>query len=220
MATIMESITVEERIARQQAELHNAQIKERYRRLQNAEADQFAQSYTQETNAAQYTVRASVLAPEKPVYSTPSVQETPIVEQVPQITEYVREKIENPVFTTEKFQSAQQAPVMGTAAEPVMEIAVAPVVHTVSAVAAEPQYSLSRAAKIAMAAFGATVALMLTFIGINSGIIRQKTEQLNALERGNQELRMQNAELEERLQNAKSEDAIREYALSQGMIQG
>ena len=53
MATIMESITVEERIARQQAELHNAQIKERYRRLQNAEADQFAQSYTQESNAAQ-----------------------------------------------------------------------------------------------------------------------------------------------------------------------
>ena len=156
MATIMESITVEERIARQQAELHNAQIKERYRRLQNAEADQFAQSYTQESNAAQYTVRASVLAPEKPVYSTPSVQETPIVEQVPQITEYVREKIENPVFTTEKFQSAQQTPVMETAAAPVMEIAVAPVTHTASAVAAEPQYSLSRAAKIAMAAFGTT----------------------------------------------------------------
>ena len=101
-----------------------------------------------------------------------------------------------------------------------MEIAIAPVTHTASAVAAEPQYSLSRAAKIAMAAFGTTVALMLTFIGINSGIIRQKTEQLNALERGNQELRMQNAELEERLQIAKSEDSIREYALSQGMIQG
>ena len=219
MATIMELEKNAAALAEQQArELHNARIQECYRRLQNAESSQFMQETTNIANTD--SVRASVLAPEKPVYSTPSVQETPIVEQVPQITEYVREKIENPVFTTEKFQSAQQTPVMETAAAPVMEIAVAPVTHTASAVAAEPQYSLSRAAKIAMAAFGTTVALMLTFIGINSGIIRQKTEQLNALERGNQELRMQNAELEERLQIAKSEDSIREYALSQGMIQG
>ena len=42
MATLMENQTIRNLTVEKEAELHNAQIAERYRRLQDAEADQFA----------------------------------------------------------------------------------------------------------------------------------------------------------------------------------
>ena len=55
-----------------EAQQHNAQISERYRRLQSAVADQFAsESYAE-------PVRASVSTLERPTYEAP-VQETPVV---------------------------------------------------------------------------------------------------------------------------------------------
>ena len=203
----MATLTEEKRInltATKQAELHNAQIAERYRRLQNAEADQFA-SATQ--NHTDYTVRATVLAPEAPATS-----QTPITEQTPQITEFVRERIETPVFTTEKFERiAENETTMMKPVEIPMQA---------TAVVASEQYSLSRMAKTVMAVFATVVVMLLTLICINTQIIQRKSIQLRNLEQQKEELMERNEEIARRIENAKSEETIKEYALSQGMIQG
>ena len=203
MATLTEEKTIN-LTANKQAELHNAQIAERYRRLQDAEADQFASETHNET---QYTVRASVLPPE-----APKTFETPITEQTPQVTEYVRERIETPVFTTEKFERAMEnSPVMTKPVEIPMQ--------AVSVATAE-QYSLSNMAKLVMAVFATVVVMMLTLICINTQIIQRKSLELRNLEQQREELVERNAEIQRRIEIAQSEETIREYALSQGMIQG
>ena len=187
---------------------HNAMIAERYRRLQDAEADQFAESYL-----ADEPVRASVIAPEKPVFITPTV-ETPATEQTPQVTEFVRTRIESPVFTTEKFDNIQET--TADVSAPV-EIAIP---TQATALALEEQYSLSHMAKAVLAAFVATVLLMLTLICVNTQIIRIKSVRVQDLEQQKEQLAQDIAELQSRIQAAQSEEAIREYALSNGMILG
>lgn len=216
MATLMDK-RIDYLTEDKQAQLHNAQIKERYRRLQSAEADQF-DSETEMRSETEYTVRASVLAPERP-----AVADTPVTEQTPQVTEFVREKIDSPVFTTEKFdragaieQERNYAPVVMPAPVemPVQAQAPAAVVST------ETQYSLSRMAKMVMAAFAAVVVLMLTLICVNTQILSRKSAELKDLERQRQELVEHNEEIQRRIEDAQSEETIREYAISNGMIQG
>lgn len=207
MATLTEE-KIMNLTADKQAELHNAQIAERYRRLQDAEADQFA---SETHNQAKYAVRASVLTPE-----APAIFQTPVTEQTPQVTEFVRERIENPVFTTEKFERAtENAPVAVKPVEIPMQA-----VSTTTAVATAEEYSLSRMAKMVMAVFATVVVMMLTLICINTQIIQNKSMQLRNLERQREELVERNEEISRRIENAKSEETIKEYALSQGMIQG
>ena len=194
-----------------EAELHNAGINERYRRLAEAEERQFGES-----NATETTVRASVLAPERPVFISPTAENIPTVEQMPTVTEYVRTRVETPVFTTEKFSGiTEEAPVAVQA--PVEMPAQAAVVAV--ATVEEAQYSLTRMAKMVMAAFATLVAVMLAVICINTQIINQKTLQLQALEMQRAELLEENAEIQNRIAQARSEEAIREYAKSQGMIE-
>lgn len=215
MATLLEYERTETQTQTQtqtrEAQLHNAGIKERYRRLAAAEERQFGES-----NATENTVRASVLAPERPAFTSPTAENIPAIEQMPTVTEYVRTYAESPVFTTEKFSGiTEETPVAVQA--PVEMIAQAPV----AAVAAieEVQYSLSRMAKIVMAAFATLVAVMLAVICINTQIISQKTLQLEALEAQRAELLEENAEIQSRIAQARSEETIREYAKSQGMIE-
>ena len=89
----------------------------------------------------------------------------------------------------------------------------------VVAVAQEAQYSLSNMAKVVMAVFAALVTVMLAVICINTQIINQKTLQLQALETQRAELLEENAEIQSRIMEARSEESIREYANSQGMIE-
>lgn len=208
MATL-EDVRTKEIAALKEAELHNAGIQERYRRLREAEERQFS-APTQ--NAAEYTVRASVLAPEKPAFST--FENVPQTAQTPEITQFVRESAA-PVFTTEKFETftaeqAVQAPV---------EI---PVARVEQAVQAEQvaQYSLSAFAKKAIFAFCATVTLMTSLIGVNTHLINKKRVEIANLQATQRQLLQENAEIERRIQDATSEESIREYALSQGMIKG
>ena len=214
METILERMTLQQQLAEQEAQKHNAQIKERYKRLQDAEADQFAQSYIQETNATDYTVRASVLAPEKP---SVSVDETPVFEQTPQVTEFVREKIDAPVFTTEKFQAIETPVVQETTVAAVETQAVQ--MQAPTAVAVESQYSLTHFAKMMLVAFATAVLVMLTLICVNTQLIRQKTVELQNLQAQNVQLQEEYAALQSRIQDAISQETIQEYALSQGMIQ-
>ena len=190
-----------------EAQKHNAMISERYRRLQDAEADQFGSSasYTQ-------SVSASVATPEKTV-STTQVS-APAFAQEAKVVEYVRSRIETPVFTTEKFATTVQDTV-------VTPITPAPVeICAPTQAVQEEQYSLTRMAKAVMVAFATLVMVMLTVICINTHIINRKTIRIQNLEEKRQELIEQNAEIQRRIQNAQSEDTIREFALSQGMILG
>lgn len=211
MATLLDkSVTVE-----REAQLHNAQINERYRRLQNALADQFAESTQEVRDESAYAVRASVLTPE-----APAVESTPVTEQTPQVTEFVRERVDAPVFTTEKFDFTTQAPTPVATQAPVelqypMQ---APVQNT--SVAKQVEYSLSRMAKVVMATFVALVVVMLTFICLNTHKLEFKRIKVKNLEEKRQELIERNEELQRRIEQAQSEDVIREYALSQGMIRG
>ena len=195
-----------------EAQKHNAQISERYRRLQDAEADQFGSS-TVNAPVASVTV-----APEKTV--RPVFEQTPALAQAPQVTEYVRSRIETPVFTTEKFSNMTATAV----ATPVISAPVAPmpveVYAPVQAVEKEEQYSLTRMAKAVIAVFATLVIAMLTLICINTQIINQKTIRIQNLEEKRQELIEQNAEIQRRIERAQSDETIREYALSQGMILG
>ncbi len=206
MATLLENQIVRTSVEKE-AELHNAQIKERYRRLQDAEADQFAEAETVTTNnATDFITRAFASSPTAPVQ-----------EQVPEVTEYVRERIDSPVFTTEKFERLQNN------ATPVNAMPVQFLVQTVAPVAVsnqETQYSLTRLAKTVMAAFAAVVVLMLTLICVNTNLINQKAYYLRSLEAQKQELVETYSEIQARLERATSDDAIEEWAQANGMIRG
>lgn len=209
MATLMETQTMKNLTVEKEAELHNAQINERYKRLQNAEADQFAEETEDIRSESAYSVRASVLTPEAPV-----VENTATFEQIPQVTEFVREKA--PVFTTEKFNHIAET----TAPVAIQAHVSIPVQEPVTAVAKQAEYSLTAMAKAIMATFVAVVIMMLTLICINTQTIERKSIQLKNLEKQREELVEQNEELQRRIEIAQSEETIREYALSQGMIQG
>ena len=190
-----------------EAQKHNEQISERYRQLFSAEATQFSSSVA-ETRVEEPRASVSVLEREK----TFAPVETPVFEQAPQVTEFVHEKVTNPVFTVEKFERVEN---VATTQEVIMPTFTTPTMAQEVAIAQEISYSLSPMAKIAMAVAGVLAVGMMSLIGVNSQIIRQKTVRLNNLQQQKRELISQNAELEERIKTATSEDTIRAWAESQ-----
>lgn len=193
----------------QEAQLHNAQISERYRILKNAEERQFGS----QTNEAVTHVEAT-LATEKPVY-TSTMQELDTFEKLPTVTEFIPTAS---VFTTERFNTAEENQSQKTVYSTVEALSTTKTAETVVSVQ-EEQYALSRVAKMIMVAFVTTVMVMLALICINTHLINQKRASIEILEAKQQQLLQENAQLQERIQNATSEEAIREFALSQGMIQ-
>lgn len=220
MATLLENKTIENVTVEQEAERqHNAMIRERYQRLQNAIADQFAEK-TENISAEHYQVRASVLAPERPAYTAPVV-DAPLTAQTPMVTEYVRTRIETPVFTTEKFnaiEDTKREETLAQTAQMPVEMSAQLSAPTASTMV-EAQYSLSAFAKKAMAIFGAVVVTMLSVICVNTQIIQRKSVKLRNLEEKKEQLMELNEDLQLRIANAKSEETILEYAQSQGMIE-
>ena len=76
------------------ATLHNSQIRERYRRLENAEADQFAQINAEQQQARlNAQPRAAVLTPERTDENR--------VAQAPNVTEFERRASDFSLFTPE-----------------------------------------------------------------------------------------------------------------------
>ena len=200
-----------------EAQRHNAQIAERYRRLQNAELDQFAPDVYAQANAVAEPVR-TVFAPETPV------SETPVMQQTPQVTEFVHERVTNSVFTTEKFdamaQNAYASYEMAAAATVAQPTYIAPVMEQASVAAkteAVAQYSLSTFAKVVMAVFSMIVIAMLTMICINTRLIDNKSVRIKNLEKQREELMERNEEIQQRIAAARDPETIREYAESHGM---
>ena len=196
---------------------HNAQIKERYLKLQHAEANQF----TEESVAPQ----ASITVQERPVtYYSPVVEDVATVEQVPQITEYVREEVAA-VSTAEKFDRVEEKmETKSVQSEVIAPTYVAPA--TVSSVATA-QYSLTAFAKIALASFVLLVVAFLSMIAVNSQEINSQRMQVRDLERQQQELREKLGDaqreveaMEKEIEIAKSEETILAYAQEQGWVAG
>lgn len=184
-----------------EAQKHNAQISERYRLLQSAEADQFSQvTYANEPTS----------------YAAPVVEETPVVEQMPQVTDFVHESPASPIFTAEKFESLMATPEVKEAVEAVVIPVLEQKKEEVTAVT--EHYSLSNFAKLIIAAFAAVVIALLSLIAYNSQIIHQKRIQIDGLEARREQLLQEQKELEARIANAQSEETILQWAESQGMV--
>ncbi len=208
MAFTAELERVQTMNAQKIAEEHNAMIKERYRRLQDAEAEQFA-SLAENTYAQP---RASVFAP-----AAPSFVSAPAVEQMPQVTEFVQARVEAPVFSN-SVQAEAVASVVAPA--PVAPMQVAVYTPAQAAVESQTEYSFSPVAKKVLMAVAATATIMLSIIGINSGIIKRNNVRLKNLREQEQTLAEENAELQARIEAATSEDTIMQYAQEHGMIRG
>ena len=196
-----------------EAQKHNAQIKERYARLLSAEADQLASETYVQTPVQE--VRASVLTPEAPIAINPVTAQTPVLEQVPQVTEFVREQVSASVFTTEKFERLQENnPVMNSATvEAIAPTYVAPVFE--SAAMEVEQYALSSFAKKVLAGVGAAVLALVSVISVNTQIIGNKKAELRQLRTRQQELVNENKQVQEEIELATSEDTIRAWAEQQ-----
>lgn len=195
-------------------ERHNAQIQERYRRILEAEEVQF-DTPVQESTQTQASISAPVT---EPTYTAPIVNNTPVMEQTPVVSEYIS-PIENPVFTTQKYENleANYTPVI----KPTQEIAPIQVNGQASVESAvEERGFLTGKAKMLIGAVCATFVLMFSLVCVNTQIINQKARQIKNLEKTRQELVEKNDALQARIQNAQSEESIREYALSHGMIKG
>ena len=186
-----------------EAQQHNAMIKERYRRLQNAIADQLAEDT--HTNDERVSEAYTEVAAEQSLYISPSEARPGALEQAPQVTEYVAPTTATAVFTTEKFN-----------AMPTPTASVKPA--QVTAVATEAHYSLTPFAKVAMAVFTFVIVAMLTMICVNTNLIRQKNIKNKNLEQKKEQLMEQNEEIQRRIEDMTTEEAIRSYAESQGMI--
>lgn len=193
-----------------EAQKHNAMIKERYRRLQNAEAEQFATDVREQEKAAETTETVN----ETPsLYISPAAVNSAVFEQAPRVTEYVSPAADM-LFTTKKFEGMQ--------AQREEQIVVAPVeaVKPVATakVSTEVGYSLTPLAKVVMAIFTMVIVAMLTLICINTYTIQQKSIRIKNLEEKKEQLMDQYEEVQARIEAARSEETIRQYAESQGMV--
>ena len=182
---------------------HNALINERYNQLKNAVAGQFADEKTEQ----QSNVQAAVMASLASVYR-PSFDYATAFAQQPTVTEYVTA---NPAQTAAPTQAA------ATYANPTFVADVTPIQQT--SVRTENEIALTPFAKVVMAVFTVLVVAMLSMIAVNTQTIMQKEMRLEQLQQERAELIEEGQEIQRRINDAKSEETIRAYAESQGMVQ-
>jgi cell division protein FtsL len=177
-----------------EAELHNSRINNMYTILQNAESEQLERLWEEAKRAPQ----ASVLAPEKPV-------EVPVYEHTP---------VQSDLFTPATLDRAigRNVPVY-PAYQP------APTQVAVEAEKEEFTYSLTSAAKKAIAIFASAAAVMMTLICVNTHTINLRKAEISALELSNANARVAITQLEEQIAEESSEEAIRAWARTQGLIE-
>ena len=188
----------------ERAQKHNESINENFLKIKNLVHAQFEEDEAQDVAAE---VVEEPIVEEAPLYISPS--NVARLEQAPLVTEYAS-PMAAAVFTTQKYEMAKEnmQPVEFTA----------PVQATERAV--EVSYALTPLAKVIMAAFTFVVVAMLAMICMNTQIIRQKRIRLQNLEEQKEELVNEVAEIEQRIEAAKSEEAIRQYALENGIVLG
>ena len=201
------------------ATLHNSQIRERYRRLENAEADQFAQmDAAQQQTRVNAGPRAAVLTPERTDENR--------VAQAPNVTEYERRASDYSLFTPETLDrtlersAAMETPVQNVTEMPAQYIEPTPVTYaaTAEAVAEREEYGLTRRGKVAIGAFCGFVCAMLCVIGVNSNIIAKNEAKLQALEETRQELLLEKAKIQANIDEITSEENVNRWAIENGWV--
>ena len=203
MELVKEAVAKEFTTEEERAKEHNALIDERFRLIQNSVENQF-KNVTDFISATAYE--------EQQTYYAPQNEAVPTLQQRPTVTEYVRPNAAaSSLFTMQTYErfrpEMQQASRVENKTE---EKAVAK---------QQSAYSLTPLAKTVMAAFAVVVATMMTVICVNTQTINKKTQVLQGLEMQKQELMEANEEIQRRIAQAQSEETIREYAQSQGMVQ-
>ncbi len=178
-----------------EAELHNSRINNMYTILQNAESEQLEQLWEEAKRAPQ----ASVLAPERP-------SEAPAYEHTP---------VQSDLFTPATLDRTieRNVPIYTPVYQPT------PAVSTVEQQKEEYSISLTSTAKKAIAIFASAAVVMLTTICVNTHLINVRRQQIDALEVSNANARVAIAQLEEQIATESSEEAIREWAIAEGLIE-
>ena len=193
-------------VQQSEAQKHNDAINENFLKIKNFEQTQFEED---EVQVVEVEAVAEPVVEETPLYISPA--NVGRFEQAPVVTEYAS-PMAAALFTPQKYEIAKEN--METAAAPV-EIA-APVHAT--QVSAVESYALTPLAKVIMAAFTFVVVAMLALIGMNTQIIRQKSLRIQNLEEKKQQLLDESQEIQRRIEAAQSEEAIRQYAMENGII--
>ena len=187
-----------------EAQKHNAMISERYNRLKNAVDSQFAEDTRTENRMVENTNVNGSARENKPLYISPNPRNA--TAYTPASTEY--SSVVSTLFTAENLDRIQRVEEVAPVATPVQA----------TAVQMEERYTLSPLAKAVMAVFTCVIVAMLTMITINTNIISQKRIKIQNLEEKQERLMEEYEEVQRRIEAATSEETIREYAESQGMV--
>jgi hypothetical protein len=174
-----------------EAELHNSRINNMYSILKNAESEQLEQLWAE----AKRETRASILAPEKPV-------EAPTYEHT---------RVESDLFTTKTLDRTLERAI------PTQAPAYAETAATVEQQSETVVFSLTTAAKKAIAIFASAVTVMLTMLCVNTQIINKREAQIRAIEASNASMRESIELMEEQIEYESSEEVIREWAKARGL---
>lgn len=186
--------------------IHNSQIKERFKKLQNIEANQFARFNNEPMNVGGSSVTL-----------TPDRVDVDKTAQSQRVTEYTRKAEDMSLFTADTLDRTIENTVVDMPKNVVSENPVV-IPNNVTAIKEREEYGLTPLAMWALAAFATLVVLLLTVIGINSSIITQKRMRIEKLEEKRQELLDERAELQARIDNATSEETIRNFAMENGWV--
>ena len=183
-----------------EAEAHNAKINDMYALLQNAESEQLEQLWAE----AKQSPRGSVVAPERPAEKT-AYEHTP-----------VRSDLFTPAALDKTLE--RNAPVYTPNYNVYTPVQVAPTVPQ-TAVEAETTFSLTAAAKKAIAIFASAATVMMTMICVNTHMINAREAEIARLEANNASARVRLAQIQEDIEYYSSEEVIRQWAEENGLVQ-
>jgi hypothetical protein len=171
-----------------EAEMHNAQINDMYALLRNSDSAVLEQLWAE----AKAAPRASVVAPEKPA-NTPTHEHTPV---------------QSDIFTPSRLDKTLErnarvyTPAQGYAPT------VTPVVKQEESVS----FSLTSAAKKAIAIFASAATIMLTAICVNTQLINNREAEIARLEARNASARIELAQIQADIEHYSSEEVIFQWA--------
>ena len=205
MNTLLDRNTRED----QERELHNAMIAERYKEMLGVVEGQIDENKPVFNAAPAYA----------PVVETPTFTPTynaPVMQQIPQVTEYAPTGIAASLFTTETLDRIAPRHTVDTFAP--TYVAPQPIVEEEVVAVKEERYALSQAAKVAIAAFAAVVVTMLTLIGVNTQTIHNKNARLQNLAEKKQELIERNQEMQRYIAELQTEESIIQRATEAGLL--
>ncbi len=173
-----------------EAEMHNAQINDMYALLRNSDSEVLEQLWAE----AKAAPRASVVAPEKPV-NAPTHEHTPVHSDL-----FTPSTLDKTLEKNARVYAPQQ-----NVYAPVEAI---PAVRQEESVS----FSLTSAAKKAIAIFASAATVMLTAICVNTQLINNREAEIARLEARNASARIELAQVQADIEYYSSEEVILQWA--------